>query len=428
VDAGSSASRCDSRDSRVHGRHPLFFCRYSRGPRDTKTQPVPSLSAIYREHFAYIWAVLRRLGVPEADLEDLVQEVFVVAHRRLHTFEQRSSIRTWLYAIAVRLYLNDSRRRSRRGSPVDVSSSNLPIADDGLDPEAHTARAQARRMLGELLENLDADKRVVFVLSELEGLPAPAIARITGANTRTVYSRLRAARDRFSADLARFHARERNDLTVRALVAHGRTRVPPPAGAQRRVHAAIMVQLGHATVGTGGVLAMGWKAAALSLGLGLAPIAVIVGVRSGTPASTDAVVVSTSDAQRVVDAEPPAPASPPQVSAPSTATAATQDDERPTTIARTRVRNEDPPSNQLEPVDVLSQELELMGRARAALREADPARALALLDEHARRFPSGTLAQERERSRLTALCEAGLESEAEALANRLGQPHCDAGG
>jgi RNA polymerase sigma-70 factor, ECF subfamily len=389
---------------------------------------VPSLSAIYREHFAYIWAVLRRLGVPEADLEDLVQEVFVVAHRRLHTFEQRSSIRTWLYAIAVRLYLNDSRRRSRRGSPVDVSSSSLPIADDGLDPEAHTARAQARRMLGELLENLDADKRVVFVLSELEGLPAPAIARITGANTRTVYSRLRAARDRFSADLARFHARERNDLTVRALLSHARAPVRPPPGAQRRIHAAIVLQLGTSAAGTTGVVAMGLKATALSIGLGLAPLAVILGVRSMAGNQTGDQTEETSRTHTAdvgIATEPPLPLERPTEVDPSSTTAAAAMHEgtykeRRQTTERVRVRAD---SGSNVPADALQQELELMGRARAALRN-DPERALLLLDEHARRFPAATLEHERERSRLTALCQVGRTTDAQTLAAKLGLPAC----
>jgi RNA polymerase sigma-70 factor, ECF subfamily len=387
---------------------------------------VPSLSIIYRAHFAYVWAVLRRLGVPEADLEDLVQEVFVVAHRRLHTFEQRSSIRTWLYAIAVRLYLNDARRRRRRGHRADVSSSDLLVVDEAADPEVHTARAQARRMLGELLENLDPDKRVVFVLAELEGLPASDIARVTGANTRTVYSRLRAARDRFNADLARVQARERNDLTIRALLRHGRAPHRPPAGAQRRVHAAIVLRLG--TAATAGGLSAGMKAVALSVGLGLAPVAAIVAIRSmGSDPSEPA---RPAVEQPAVAAEVE-PALPPRDGSPDLDARRVDDPRQEPASTVAHVRDDKPKSERprqepvAEPIDALQQELDLMARARAALREGDPDRALSVLDEHAKRFPGGALKQERERSRLTALCAAHRTAEASELAARLGQPPCE---
>ena len=381
---------------------------------------MPSLSAIYRAHFAYVWAVLRRLGVPEADLEDLVQEVFVVAHRRLHTFEQRSSIRTWLYAIAVRLYLNDARRRRRRGSPADISSSRLPIVDEAADPEAHAVRAQARRMLGELLENLDPEKRVVFVLAELEGLPASEIARVTGANERTVYSRLRAARTRFHADIARVQARERNDLTIRTLLRHGRAPQRPPSGAQRRIHAAIVLRLG--TAATAGGLSTGMKAVALSLGLGLAPIAVLVGVRS---TQTDPLDPSRPAVEHPADAAQIELAAPPP-NAPLDAEAAP---DQPASSA-VHVRDDQPKPKRptqapaTEPVDALQHELDLMARARAALRAGNPTRALSLLDEHEKRFPNGALKQERDRTRLTASCDAGYASEARELAARLGEPAC----
>ena len=390
---------------------------------------MPSLSAIYREHFAYVWAVLRRLGVPEADLEDLVQEVFVVAHRRLDTFEHRSSIRTWLYGIAVRLHLNDARRRQRRGVKAEVSGSAIPVLDERLDPEVHTARGQARRILADLLDNLDDDKRVVFVLSELEGLPAPAIARITGANTRTVYSRLRAARDRFSADLARVHARERNGITVRSLLRQGRRPERPSAGVQRRIYGALVLRLGlpSTAASTAGGWVMGLKAAGASFGLGIATLGVIVSVGKATaePRGT-----STSARRAVIDSA----SAEPRPSTPASKPAAVALEVEPPDELRavapspglTRRHERGSPSSEPAPSDALAEELDLMGRAREALRRSDPGRALELLDEHALKFPEGALTQERRRSRLTALCAAGRYAEAGPLAEQLGQPGCEA--
>src|SRR3954470_17967759 len=58
-------------------------------------------SALYEEHFEFVWRSLRRLGVSAASLDDATQEVFVVVFRRLADFEGRSSVRTWLFGIAI---------------------------------------------------------------------------------------------------------------------------------------------------------------------------------------------------------------------------------------------------------------------------------------------------------------------------------------
>src|SRR4051794_30246840 len=71
----------------------------------------PTLRDIYEQHGAFIWRVVRRLGVRPADLEDVCQEVFVIVHRKLPGFAHRSSLRTWLYGIAVRC-ASDHRRRA----------------------------------------------------------------------------------------------------------------------------------------------------------------------------------------------------------------------------------------------------------------------------------------------------------------------------
>ena len=63
----------------------------------------PSMRQIFDEHARYIWRTLRHLGIPEADAPDLCQEVFVTVHRRLASFEGRSSLRTWLYGICIRV-------------------------------------------------------------------------------------------------------------------------------------------------------------------------------------------------------------------------------------------------------------------------------------------------------------------------------------
>ncbi len=163
----------------------------------------PSFAEVYEAHVDFVWRVARRLGVPEASLDDAVQDVFVVVHDRLAGFEGRSSLRTWIYGI-VRRVARDH-RPSARERPLD----------EALDPPSEAAsahdrleRAEALRVLHALLDTLDDDKREVFVLSELEEMPMPDIAEAIGVNVNTAYARLRAARRDLDASLARMRARQ----------------------------------------------------------------------------------------------------------------------------------------------------------------------------------------------------------------------------
>jgi RNA polymerase sigma-70 factor (ECF subfamily) len=156
------------------------------------------LSAIYREHFAFVWRSLRRLGAPEHALEDATQDVFLVAARRIDEFEGRSSIRTWLFGIAMRVVRTQRRTTWRHQRKVDALATASPETSGG-DP---MAQRDAQRLLLTLLDQLDDDKRVVYVLAELEGMTAVEIAEGLGANVNTIYTRLRAARQQLRAAAA----------------------------------------------------------------------------------------------------------------------------------------------------------------------------------------------------------------------------------
>jgi RNA polymerase sigma-70 factor, ECF subfamily len=160
----------------------------------------PSFDAVYEAHFEFVWRTLRRLGVEASTVDDAVQDVFVVVHRRLRDFEGRSSLKTWLTAIAVRVAGDHRRLVRRKGGhePLDAA-----IADASPGPDEALAQAEAVRALDALLSELGEDKRAVFVLVELEGMSAPEIAEALGLCVNTVYSRLRAARRDFEAAVQR---------------------------------------------------------------------------------------------------------------------------------------------------------------------------------------------------------------------------------
>lgn len=158
--------------------------------------------ALYDTHAAFVWRNLRRLGVSERDVEDRVQEVFVVAHRRFGEFVDRGhGPRAWLFQIALRV-ASDARRHRRR-HPVDPDGG---VAQERQSVEAPQAAAVARRealdMLDRALSTIDVGRRAVLVLHEIEQMTAPDIARALDLPLNTVYSRLRVARVELDAALS----------------------------------------------------------------------------------------------------------------------------------------------------------------------------------------------------------------------------------
>ena len=178
---------------------------------------VPStlrLEDIYDEHFDFVWRSARRMGVAESSADDVVQEVFLVAHRRLADFEGRSSVKTWLFAILLRV-VSDHRRRIRRKGGLDPLPEGLAARPES-GPAEQAERRNKIHLLYTLLDTLDEDKRAVFVLAELEQMTAPEIAEALSIKLNTVYSRLRAGRKKFEAALQRHRHREEKGATRRA--------------------------------------------------------------------------------------------------------------------------------------------------------------------------------------------------------------------
>jgi RNA polymerase sigma-70 factor (ECF subfamily) len=157
---------------------------------------------VYRAHFAFVWRSAKRLGVRDASLDDVVQEVFVIVHRRLGTFEGRSSLRTWLFGIAIRVVRDHRRASQRRHCDHVVDPDTLGATSDAAE------KADAVRVLHALLDELEDERREVFVMVELEQMAMPEVADALGLNLNTAYGRLRAARQDFEQALARHRARD----------------------------------------------------------------------------------------------------------------------------------------------------------------------------------------------------------------------------
>jgi RNA polymerase sigma-70 factor (ECF subfamily) len=160
------------------------------------------LRALFDTHHDFVWRSVRRLGIGSDAVDDVVQEVFIVAGRKLDAFEGRSSVRTWLFGIAMRVAHTHRRSQQRRLRRAAAYAETTPTIGDPY------ARADAVDLLHRLLDDLDDDRRAAFVLADLEGLTAAEIAEELGANPNTISSRIRAARQHLERAVAQHVERE----------------------------------------------------------------------------------------------------------------------------------------------------------------------------------------------------------------------------
>lgn len=162
----------------------------SESPEDGPLASPPAFPEIFREYAPFLWRTLLGLGVPAADAEDLCQEVMVIVHRKLSTF-RGSAIKSWIYGICLRV-ASDYRRsaRVRRERPTDALPEQTVFPNLAEDLDAR--RAEVRLIAA--LDDLDDDRRAVFVLYEVEQLTLKEISEAMKCPLQTVYSRLKAAR------------------------------------------------------------------------------------------------------------------------------------------------------------------------------------------------------------------------------------------
>jgi RNA polymerase sigma-70 factor (ECF subfamily) len=157
------------------------------------------LAALFADHADFVWRVLKRLGTPAAEIEDALQEVFLVVARKLPEYEERGSVRAWLFTIARQVAGHMRRAQTRR----ERREREHAHAGSAEDPHDALERTEAARFVQRFLLQLDEQQATVFFLAEIEGMTAPEIAACLGVNQNTVYGRLRLARERFERALRR---------------------------------------------------------------------------------------------------------------------------------------------------------------------------------------------------------------------------------
>jgi RNA polymerase sigma-70 factor (ECF subfamily) len=157
--------------------------------------------ALYRAHVGFVATFLGRLGAPAAEIDDLTQEVFLVAHRRGGYRPGPAHPTSWLAHIALKVL--STARRARRRKPTAPGDEALALLPAGDDPFAAAAALEALHRVDRALATLDLEHRAVFVLFELDGESCESIAAGLGVPVGTVHSRLHHARRKFQEAHAR---------------------------------------------------------------------------------------------------------------------------------------------------------------------------------------------------------------------------------
>jgi RNA polymerase sigma-70 factor (ECF subfamily) len=151
----------------------------------------PSVEEVYDGHVDFVARFARGLGVPSAEIEDLIQDVFVVVVQQLGAFESRSSVRTWMARITYNIVRTHRRKRGQRQREAEFDDE---IEIEGKSPHDIAIEREAMRAFAQIFGRMPEEQRVVFWLAELEGLDMPAIASSVGVPLATAHSRLRLAR------------------------------------------------------------------------------------------------------------------------------------------------------------------------------------------------------------------------------------------
>ncbi len=152
--------------------------------------------ALFDAHFDFVQRVARRLGTPDAEVDDVCQEAFWVAFRKLEQFSH-GRFSTWLYRITANIVSDRHRRRRFRERLAQlVGRAEPPPTPSGADRRLEQQEAAA--MVNRVLAAMSPKRREVLALFELEGLSGPEIAERVGCKVETVWVHLHKARKDFA--------------------------------------------------------------------------------------------------------------------------------------------------------------------------------------------------------------------------------------
>lgn len=168
------------------------------------------LAEVHAEHADFVYRSLQRLGVRPMDLEDALQDVFMVVHKKLGGFDPSFKLKSWLFGITVRVAVAHRRKAHLHRERADAELEGHAESPAQGGPEAAAIERQGRERLSQILDKFAPEKRAVFVMFEIEGKTTVEIADELGLPLGTVYSRLSTARAEFQRAVERLHQKQRS--------------------------------------------------------------------------------------------------------------------------------------------------------------------------------------------------------------------------
>lgn len=169
---------------------------------DAAVRPL-SFESIFQTECSYVLRLLARLGVKESEREDLAQEVFLLVSQRLNTFDPDKPLRPWLFAFVFRVASNHRRLRHSKIQFEEIDQ-NQP---DPAASESAFETKQQQDLVIEVLQTIPFDRRTALIMHDIDGFEGAQIAEILSIPLNTVYSRIRVAREEFTASLHRLQTK-----------------------------------------------------------------------------------------------------------------------------------------------------------------------------------------------------------------------------
>ncbi|HEY2903197.1 MAG TPA: RNA polymerase sigma factor [Polyangia bacterium] len=147
--------------------------------------------ALYDRHYGDVDRLVSALGITDSEGDDLCQEIFLLIYRSLPSFRGEAQLGSWIYRLATREAIRFAKRRRLRKKLAEIF---VRERKPRLPPDWAETEAGRRHYLQQVLSRLSPERRLVLVLSEIEGLPVGEIARIADCAENTVWTRLHRAR------------------------------------------------------------------------------------------------------------------------------------------------------------------------------------------------------------------------------------------
>jgi len=374
------------------------------GVRTCDSESTSSMRSIYEAHFGYVWTNLRVLGVPDVELPDATQEVFLVLHLRYRELDLDRPLRPWLFGVCRRIALRGRRRRARDERRTLTPQTGLPEGSD-----SWVEWSNASKILLEFLAGLNPHQREVFVLAELHEMTAREMADTLGISPNTASSRLRLARAGFDRHMARVRSQDHREALSRESVTKAHRTLAPSEEQQKRSWQRLAGALVSRVARPLTSVPMGFGLTTLLAGAIVAGIVVAVhqprpshGPSAPATASTPiiAVVPPGETAQPTLEFIPERIEHPPPRTEPSR-----------------RKSRPQPPSSRATPEpsqasDELAAENRMIAEAKRALASGRAEDALWWSRRHGSRFPHGAFRVEALQLEVTSLCKLGRSEDA----------------